>query len=156
MAKKLLIDFQKLRELKETPVEGIYKQEGFNIAFRTIRELATFMFTCRKCENAPCITACPANALEKDNDGLVKRAVYKCIRCKSCIVICPFGTMMDNLFAAKTSGRTFLDLTSEDKMKEFSEHYPNGVVTLVDRDENPSEHIYKLNENILIKEYTWT
>ena len=36
---------------------------------KTIRELATFRFTCRKCEDAPCINVCPADALEKDENG---------------------------------------------------------------------------------------
>jgi Fe-S-cluster-containing hydrogenase component 2 len=155
MSKKLLIDLIKLRELDDIKTDGVFREgESFKV-FKTIRELATFQYTCRRCENAPCINACPAEALEKDDDGIVTRAVNLCIRCKSCIVICPFGTMMDDLFAAKTSGYNFFDLSDEKEMKEFARAFPDDVVRIVEMEENPDEKIYQLNDKILVKELMW-
>ncbi|MBN2215073.1 MAG: hypothetical protein JW723_12595 [Bacteroidales bacterium] len=156
MSKKLLIDLMKLRESDVMKIEGVFRQEGPFKAFKTIRELATFQFTCRRCENAPCINACPAGALEKDENGMITRAVNLCIRCKSCIVICPFGTMMNDLFEVKTSGYRFFDLGDDEEMKEFAQAFPEGVVRIVEMDENPDEKIYKLNDKILVKELMWS
>lgn len=155
MSKKLLIDLLKLRDFEKVPVEGVYKQNTYQLSFKTIRELATFQFTCRRCEKAPCIHACPVEALQKDENGMISRAMYNCIRCKSCIVICPFGTLVDDIFAAKNSGRKFLHLTDEKKLLDFAKHYPDDVIQVVDMEENPDEHIYQLTNQILIKEQPW-
>ncbi len=155
MSKKLLIDLLKLRELDDIKMDGVFREgESFKV-FKSIRELATFQYTCRKCENAPCINACPAEALEKDDDGIVTRAVNLCIRCKSCIVICPFGTMMNDLFEVKTSGYRFFDLNDEKEMTEFAKAFPEDVVRIVEMEENPDENIFKLNDKILVKELMW-
>lgn len=155
MSKKLLIDLLKLRELDDIKMDGVFREgESFKV-FKSIRELATFQYTCRKCENAPCINACPAEALEKDDDGIVTRAVNLCIRCKSCIVICPFGTMMNDLFEVKTSGYRFFDLNDEKEMTEFAKAFPEDVVKIVEMEENPDEKIYQLNDKILVKELMW-
>ncbi len=155
MGKKLLIDLLKLRELEDIKMDGVFREgESFKV-FKTIRELATFQFTCRKCENAPCVNACPAEALEKDDNGIVTRAVNLCIRCKSCIVICPFGTMMNDLFEVKTSGYRFFDLKDEKEMTEFAKAFPKDVVSIVEMEENPDEKIYQLNDKILVKELMW-
>ena len=155
MSKKLLIDLLKLRELDDIKMDGVFREgESFKV-FKSIRELATFQYTCRKCENAPCINACPAEALEKDDDGIVTRAVNLCIRCKSCIVICPFGTMMNDLFEVKTSGYRYFDLNDEKEMTEFAKAFPEDVVRIVEMEENPDEKIFKLNDKILVKELMW-
>jgi len=155
MSKKLLINLARLRDFKNIPVDGVLKRGAYITTFKTIRELAAFQFTCRKCEKAPCMGVCPADALDKDEQGIIRRALLRCVRCKSCVVICPFGTMMDNLFEVKTSGRRFVNLDNETSLLEFSRFFPDDVVSLVDRDENPAEHIYRLHDDILIKEQTW-
>ena len=155
MGKKLLIDLLKLRDYEKVPAEGVYKQQAYQLSYKSIRELASFQFTCRKCEKAPCIDACPTEALEKNEDGLVSRAVYKCIRCKSCIVICPFGTMMDDLFAVKTSGLKFVSLQSEEDLVTFAGFFPDDVVQVVEMEEKPEDKIFALNSQILVREQPW-
>ena len=155
MGKKLLIDLISLRDLENLPADAVLKQDKYSSSFKTIRELATFQFTCRHCENAPCIQVCPAKALDKDENGLIGRAVNLCIRCKSCITACPFGTMMDNLFIVKTSGQRFFSLANENDLDDFARFFPDQIVSIVDRDENPAENIYRLSDMILIKEKIW-
>ena len=155
MGKKLLIDLEKLREFKNIPVEGIFKRDKYAASFKTIRELATFQFTCRKCENAPCLEACPVEALEKADNDIVRRSMFLCVRCKSCIFACPFGTMMDNLFEVKTSGRAFIRLTDEKDLQRFADSFPENIVRLVDCEENPAENLFSLTDDILIKELAW-
>lgn len=49
---------------------------------------------CRHCENAPCITVCPTNAIHRPQaDGPVLVDQDKCIGCKFCVVVCPFGVI---------------------------------------------------------------
>jgi Fe-S-cluster-containing dehydrogenase component len=48
---------------------------------------------CRKCEEAPCIRVCPRNALEKQQDGSIKRFTMYCTGCKTCTLACPFGVI---------------------------------------------------------------
>ncbi len=49
---------------------------------------------CNHCENAPCVKACPTQAMYKDRDtGLTLHDPKKCIGCKACIVNCPYGVI---------------------------------------------------------------
>jgi Fe-S-cluster-containing dehydrogenase component len=58
-----------------------------------LREKATFESVCRRCEVASCILACPFDALERTQDGIIKRHNLRCVSCKSCAIACPFGTI---------------------------------------------------------------
>jgi len=46
---------------------------------------------CFHCGNAPCIEACPKNAIERRSDGIVHIVADKCIGCRLCIEACPFA-----------------------------------------------------------------
>lgn len=49
---------------------------------------------CRHCEDAPCVTACPTEALHRDTaNGPVLMDADRCIGCKFCMVVCPFGAI---------------------------------------------------------------
>lgn len=79
-------------------------QNDSDIAFRTVvcREhqqglpdhagIAFFSLACFHCGDAPCIMACPAGALYRDEDnGIVHLNRDRCVGCHSCILACPFG-----------------------------------------------------------------
>ena len=160
MARKILIDMTKLRsamvENQAIALPDAYFYPSINInGLKTIRELATFRFTCRKCEDAPCIAVCPADALEKDEDGVVTRYTNLCIACKSCVTICPFGTMMTDFFKHHRDKDLLYDLKDENDMERFIKACPSGTATLTDADESPEANIYRLNEKVLIKDYLY-
>jgi anaerobic carbon-monoxide dehydrogenase iron sulfur subunit len=49
---------------------------------------------CRQCNPAPCVTACPVEALKKSSEtGAILLDKELCIQCKSCISACPFGAI---------------------------------------------------------------
>ena len=62
-------------------------------AMLAIRERATFELICRRCEHASCVQACPFDALERTDKGIIKRHNMRCVSCKSCSLACPFGTI---------------------------------------------------------------
>jgi carbon-monoxide dehydrogenase iron sulfur subunit len=49
---------------------------------------------CQQCEDAPCAAACPAKALSRNPEtGRVELDYDKCIGCRTCVSVCPFGAM---------------------------------------------------------------
>lgn len=47
---------------------------------------------CMQCEEAGCISICPAGAITEDRStGARLINMSKCIKCRMCIQICPFG-----------------------------------------------------------------
>lgn len=47
---------------------------------------------CHHCNNAPCVTACPVNALTFQSNS-VQLNKQKCISCKKCAIACPFSVV---------------------------------------------------------------
>ena len=157
---KVLIDMIKLRAvMTENPSMALPEALCYNTVntngLKTIRELATFRFTCRRCEDAPCISVCPTEALEKDMEGVVMRHTNLCVSCKSCVTICPFGTMMTDFFKHHRNRNLFYDLCDDEQVKKFVAACPPGTAVLTDGNEKPGEHIYKLNDKVLIREYIY-
>lgn len=160
MAKKILIDLIKLRTaMVDKPdlilPEAIYYLSPNNNGLKTVRELATFRYSCRKCEDAPCIAVCPSEALGKDDEGIISRYTNLCISCKSCVTICPFGTMMTDFFKHHRNKDLFYDLTDSMQLEKFIEACPPGTVSITNEIESPAENIFSLNESVLIKEYLY-
>lgn len=160
MAQKILIDLEKFRLPQGkpgdvAPPEGLYGPSIGTHGLKSIRELAVFQFTCRKCTDAPCIGVCPADALEKDEDGIISRSTNLCVSCKSCVVICPFGTMMTDFFEYHRDKENFYDVMDKKELDLLISNSPEGAVQLVDMEEDPEQNIYKLNDHILVRERMW-
>ena len=50
--------------------------------------------TCQQCEDAPCVIGCPAKALTRNEDMARVEVDYdKCIGCRTCVSVCPFGAV---------------------------------------------------------------
>jgi Fe-S-cluster-containing hydrogenase component 2 len=161
MAQRILIDLMKMRKvLIENPglnvPEALYYKGINENGLKTIRELAIFSITCRKCEDAPCIAACPADALEKDSAGVITRHTNLCISCKSCVTICPFGTMMTDFFKHHRNKDLYYDLKEKTDLEKYIKEFPEGTVSIVESGERPSENIYRLNDYVLIRDYMYS
>jgi Fe-S-cluster-containing hydrogenase components 1 len=52
----------------------------------------TTVQVCMHCDEPACATVCPADAITKDNFGVVHSAnTSRCIGCSNCVLACPFG-----------------------------------------------------------------
>ncbi len=51
---------------------------------------------CNQCTDAPCVTACPTEAMFKRDDGIVDFDKQICIGCKACIAACPYDAIFIN------------------------------------------------------------
>jgi molybdopterin-containing oxidoreductase family iron-sulfur binding subunit len=51
---------------------------------------------CMHCDDAPCVTVCPARATYRREDGIVIQNFRRCIGCKYCIIACPYGARSFN------------------------------------------------------------
>ena len=47
---------------------------------------------CMHCDEPTCALVCPADAIKKGEDGVVRSALKpRCIACSNCVLACPFG-----------------------------------------------------------------
>ena len=98
---------------------------------------------------------CPADALEKGEDNVIKRATNLCIGCQSCVAICPFGTLTNKIITDKKSICDLCDFTDDSQPLKCMQTAPEGAVTFTDIEPADDECIYALNDKVLIKEFRW-
>ena len=54
--------------------------------------IATVPMVCMHCEEPTCALVCPADAIKRGEDGVVRSALKaRCIACSNCVLACPFG-----------------------------------------------------------------
>ncbi len=67
------------------------KREYFTPRLKVIKGAnASFAVSCHHCEDAPCASVCPNDAIIRSHDSIQVRQEL-CIGCKSCVIACPFG-----------------------------------------------------------------
>jgi len=58
--------------------------------------------SCQQCQDAPCMIICPVKAISRDEKlSRVMVNQDKCIGCRSCVTVCPFGAMNFNVIDRK-------------------------------------------------------
>ena len=58
--------------------------------------------SCQQCQDAPCMIICPVKAISRDEKlSRVMVNQDKCIGCRACVTVCPFGAMSFNVIDRK-------------------------------------------------------
>ena len=56
-------------------------------------EKITFAVSCRHCSDPICVKSCIAGAITRD-DGVVRIDREKCVGCRTCVLVCPYGALI--------------------------------------------------------------
>lgn len=94
MSKRIVLDLTMCEGCEDCTVDcGYFYSDEKDQGIQTLKERATFMVVCRRCDHASCVVSCPYDALERQDDGSIKRFNLRCVSCKLCTQGCPFGTI---------------------------------------------------------------
>jgi len=159
--KRLLINVPALTAL-DNSAESIQCEYMFhrqNQGQFSLLEIAQFASYCRQCEDAFCVLACPKEALEHQDNGLIKRYNMRCVGCKSCALACPFGTIFPEVMNYITAKCDYcLNQLEEDP--DYTplcvRTSPDGAFTMEEIvQEDPEHHVYLLGDHLAIKSPNW-
>ncbi|MBN1106223.1 MAG: 4Fe-4S dicluster domain-containing protein [Deltaproteobacteria bacterium] len=109
MAKVLYINYQKCTGCRLCELVCAVSHDGIsNPARSRIRvmkweaEGLYIPMSCQQCQDAPCMNVCPVKAISRDESMARVMVDYdKCIGCRSCVAVCPFGAMSFNTIDRK-------------------------------------------------------
>ena len=163
--KRLLIDLDICSKCAECGMLCSYIQHPGNNGISNLRELAHFAIVCRRCDDAPCVAACPWEALELQASparegipaggqeyNMMKRYMMRCTSCKSCSRACPFGTIYPETIPFLLSSCDFCIARSKDSDSPICvESCTHGGIKYGEFEENKEEKIYRVSENLLVK-----
>jgi anaerobic carbon-monoxide dehydrogenase iron sulfur subunit len=101
MQKMILVDAAKCTGCRTCELVCSVKKEGMANPARARVHVVRFeekvfevpMF-CQQCVSAPCMTSCPVKAINREEaEGVLKIDQDRCIGCKMCMAVCPFGAI---------------------------------------------------------------
>ncbi len=105
---------------------------------------------CRQCAEAPCVTACPVEAMIRDERGVVRRLVFRCTGCESCVRACPFGVLTGETFAGEIAKCDLCaDRLSADQLPRCVASCPSGALQFIDEHEAEQRDLVVLGSRTL-------
>lgn len=154
---KLLIDLDICSKCDECGMLCSYTQHPSNNGITSLRELAHFTVICRKCDDAPCVAACPWDALQMQDYDALKRYMMRCTSCKSCANACPFGTIYPETIPFIISRCDFcLGRLKGGEAPICLQSCSHGGIKYGEFEEKKEEFIFKISDNLLVKSnYKW-
>ena len=153
--KRLFIDLEICCRCRECTAGCSYFYHPENKGVITLLELATRMEVCRKCEQAPCVKACPNEALEKQPDGTVKRYSMRCTGCETCTLACPFGAIYPEIVPYLTSQCDYCLGKSNGGEPECVKSCPQKAVQYVEVEESKEKDIHLIGEKLAVHAIPW-
>ena len=97
LAKRVLIDLDRCVECCSCAAACYYSHANMPAVNFARAGWALLPLICRQCKAASCVDACPAEAMVRDDNGVVRRRLFRCIGCGSCARACPFGAIPNEL-----------------------------------------------------------
>ena len=104
MGKVLVVNYEKCTGCRLCELVCAVKHDGISNPARSRikvmkweQEGLYIPMSCQQCQDAPCLNVCPVKAISRDEDLARVMVDYdKCIGCRSCVAVCPFGAMNFN------------------------------------------------------------
>jgi len=156
MSKKLLIDLDALEREKDANIECSYFYHPDNNGLLRIFEVANFAHTCRKCEDAPCVASCPKDALEKDENKILRRYSMRCVACKTCSHACPFGTIYPETIPYVIPQCDYcIDKMDSGKNPACVRTSKTEAIQFGNFTEDDAKGIFSVGDNVLVKVKKW-
>ena len=100
--KRVLIDLDRCIECGSCAAACYYSHTNMPSVGFARAGWALLPLICRQCKAAPCVEACPVEAMVRDDVGVVRRKLFRCIGCGSCVRACPFGVLPNELAGVPT------------------------------------------------------
>jgi len=91
--KRVVINLDRCIECRSCAAACYYSHANMPVVNFARSGWALLPVICRQCKAAPCVDACPAEAMVRDAHGVVRRKLFQCIGCGSCARACPFGVI---------------------------------------------------------------
>ena len=97
----------------------------------------TVPVVCMHCDEPTCAEVCPADAIKKGEDGIVRSALKaRCVGCSNCVLACPFGVpKMDSDLDLMMKCDLCYDRTSVGKRPMCATVCPSGALFFGTREE---------------------
>jgi len=149
--KRLYIDLEQCAKCEDCEMRCSYALHPRNVGIVRLRELAAFALVCRRCEDAPCVNACPWEALERRADKILTRHGMRCTSCKSCAAACPFGTIYPETIPLLFRQCDFcLRRLASDEVPVCVGSCPHGGVRFGEFTEDKEKHTYAISDNLVV------
>ncbi len=155
MSKKLVIDLDVCRDSDNYDLACSYSPHNSNQGIIRLRELATYELVCRRCEERSCVLACPVEALEANEDGILSRYNLRCVGCKSCLHACPFGTLLNDVIAFTVSGCDMCPQLQADEAPVCVSSCSNAAVSFEEIPDSLSADMYLIGDRFAVRSKHW-
>ncbi len=93
VAKRVLIDMDRCIECGSCAAACYASHANMPAVNFAQSGAALLPLICRQCKAASCVETCPVEAMVRDEHGVVRRRLLRCIGCGSCARACPFGVL---------------------------------------------------------------
>ena len=156
MAKRLLIDLNKCDGCESCGVDCayFYRPRAGDHGILKLREAATFTVVCRRCEDPGCVAACRFDALERQDNGVLKRHNMRCVSCKCCAHACPFGTIYPEALPFFVTNSDYCIGSSADAPPCVGS-CERGAIEYREVDAPGEDDLHVLGENLAVRAPKW-
>jgi len=154
--KRLFVDLEVCAKCPECVTKCDYFYHPANKGLISVRERAAMSVVCRRCENPVCISACTRDALEKDVNGVLRRYNTRCVGCKSCSIVCPFGTLIPEVIPYAVSVCDYcIGSVHGDGKPVCVGTCPLNAIRFEEVEEDISKNNYAVDEHLVVHALPW-